>query len=163
MIIEKNKVVSIDYVLTNENGDVLDSTENQDPLVYLHGAGNLISGLEAELEGQAVKSRIRTNIAPKDAYGEYDEKLVQTVPLSSMPNSEHIKEGAQFQIDTSQGPKIASITKVENGEFTLDLNHPLAGIALNFDVQVVDIRDATEEEIEKGHIHTEGCGCGHDH
>ncbi len=161
MIIEKNKAVSIDYVLTNEDGEILDSTQQQSPMVYLHGANNILPGLEKELEGKGLKGRLRTKIAPADAYGEYDEHLVQIIPLADFPNADRVKAGVQFEVDTSQGVKIATITKVEESEFTLDLNHPLAGQVLHFDVEVVDIRDATEEEIENGHIHTDGCSCGH--
>ncbi|MCP4749913.1 MAG: peptidylprolyl isomerase [Proteobacteria bacterium] len=163
MIIEKNRAVSINYVLTNDAGETLDSTQYQTPMVYLHGANNILPVLENALEGKTLKSRVRTKVTPGDGYGEYNEELVQSVPLSSFPNADKIKAGTQFQLDTSQGPKIATITKVENGEFTLDMNHPLAGQTLNFDIEVVDIREASAEEIEKGHVHTEGCGCGHSH
>ncbi len=163
MIIENNKAVSINYVLTNDNGEVLDSTQHQSPMVYLHGAQNILPALEKALEGKTLKGRARTKISPEEGYGEYIEELVQTIPLDSFPNSDKIKVGTQFQLDTSKGPKLATITEVGENDFTLDMNHPLAGQTLHFDVEVVDIRDATAEEIESGHIHTEGCGCGHSH
>jgi FKBP-type peptidyl-prolyl cis-trans isomerase SlyD len=163
MIIEKNRVVSIDYILTNDDGITLDSTQDQAPMAYLHGAKNILPGLEEALEGKTLKSRIRTKVSPKHGYGKYNEELVQSIPLSSFPNADQIKVGVQFELDTPQGPQIATITKVDNDEFTLDMNHPLAGETLHFDVEVVDIREATAEEIEKGHLHTEGCGCGHSH
>jgi FKBP-type peptidyl-prolyl cis-trans isomerase SlyD len=163
MKIKKNKVVSIDYELTSEDGNILDSTHNQEPLVYLHGANNILAALEKELEGKGIKGRLQTKIAPEDGYGIYDDQLVQKVPWADFPNADHIKEGAQFQVDTSEGAKIATITKVDDKYFILDLNHPLAGQVLCFDVNVVDIREATPEEIKNGHIHTEGCGCGHSH
>ncbi len=163
MDIEKNRVVSINYVLTDDDGITLDSTQDQAPMAYLHGANNILPGLEEALEGKTVKSRIRTKVSPKDGYGKYNEELVQSIPLSSFPNADQIKVGVQFELDTPQGPQIATITKVENDEFTLDMNHPLAGITLHFDVEVVDVREATAEEIEKGHLHSEGCGCGHSH
>ena len=163
MIIEKDKAVSINYVLTNEAGEELDSTQYQGPMpmVYLHGARNILPVLEQALEGKSLKARVRTQIAPGDGYGEYKEELVQSVPLSGFPNADKIKVGTQFQLDTSQGPQMVTITKVEDGEFTLDMNHPLAGQTLHFDIEVVDIRDATAEEISAGHIHAESCGCGH--
>ncbi|MBT6614663.1 MAG: peptidylprolyl isomerase [Deltaproteobacteria bacterium] len=163
MIIEKNRAISINYELTNDAGEVLDSTQYQDPMIYLHGANDILPALEKALEGKSLKARVRVKVSPEEGYGEYNEELVQSIPLSSFPNSDKIVVGTQFQLDTSQGPKIATITKIEGAEFTLDMNHPLAGQTLNFDIDVVAIRDATPEEIEKGHIHTEGCGCGHSH
>ncbi|MBU2509754.1 peptidylprolyl isomerase [bacterium] len=163
MIIEKDKVVSINYVLCNEEGLELDSTQFQDPLVYLHGASNILPKLEEELEGKGVKARVRVKISPKDGYGEYIDELVQSFPLSKLPNADKVKVGVQFQLNTPQGPTMATITKVEDGNFTVDMNHPLAGQTLNFDIEVVDIREATTEEKDTGHIHGEGCGCGHSH
>ena len=163
MIIEKNSVVSIDYVLTGDNGETIDSTQHRGPMVYLHGADNILPALEAGLEGKTLKSRVRTKISPKDGYGEYRDEMAQSIPLADFPNADQVKVGTQFELDTPQGPQIATITKIENGEFTLDMNHPLAGETLYFDVKVVDIRAATDEEIAKGHIPTKGCGCGHSH
>ncbi len=162
MIIEKGKAVSINYVLTDDKGEELDSTQYQDPMVYLHGADNILPKLEEVLEGKSIKSRAKTKLTPEDGYGVYRDELVQTVPLDGFPNADQVKVGTQFQLDTPEGPKIATITRVENGEFTIDMNHPLAGQTLHFEVEVVDIRDATAEELEAGHIHVE-CGCGHSH
>jgi FKBP-type peptidyl-prolyl cis-trans isomerase SlyD len=163
MIIEKNSVVAIDYVLTDGNGEMVDSTQDQEPMVYLHGANNILPVLEDALEGKSLKSRVRIKVSPADGYGKYKEDLVQSIPLSSFPNADQVKVGTQFELDTPQGPQIATITKVERDEFTLDMNHPLAGETLHFDIEVVDIREATAEEIAKGHVHVEGCGCGHSH
>ncbi len=163
MIVEKNKVVSINYELADDSGEVLESTQYQGPMVYLHGANNILPVLEEALEGKAVKAKVQTRVSPEQGYGVYQDELVQSIPLSTFPNSDQIKVGTQFQLDTSQGPKIATITKVEGDEFTLDMNHPLAGQTLQFAIEVADIRDATEEEIEKGHVHSDGCGCGHSH
>lgn len=163
MIVEKNKVVSIDYVLTDDNDDVLDSTQGRGPMEYVHGAGSVLPALEESLAGKSTKGRLRITLPPDQGYGEYSEELVQSIPLSTFPNADAIRVGVQFQLDTSQGPKIATITKIEGDEFTLDMNHPLAGKTLHFDVEVANIRDATAEEIENGHVHQEGCGCGHAH
>jgi FKBP-type peptidyl-prolyl cis-trans isomerase SlyD len=163
MIIEKDKVVSIDYVLTNEGGAILDSTQDQGPMVYLQGAQNILPALEEALEGKAVKARVRKTIMPAEGYGEYNPELSQNYPLSQFPNPDKIKVGTQFQLDTPEGPMVASITKIEDEELTVDMNHPLAGQTLHFDIEVADIREATAHEIEKGHIHTEGCECGHSH
>ncbi len=163
MIVEKNKVVSIDYNLSSENGDIIDSTHGHGPLTYLHGARNILPKLEEALEGKSVKARVRTILTPEDAYGDYDDRLVQSIPLEGFPNADKVVLGTEFELETSQGPALARITRVENGEFTVDMNHPLAGETLHFDVQVMDIREATEEELEHGHVHNSGCGCGHDH
>ncbi len=163
MIIEKDKAVSIHYVLINEDGEELDSTQYQEPMVYLHGANNILPKLESMLEGKTIKARVRAKILPEDGYGKYNDELVQSIPLSDFPNADMVKVGTQFELDTPQGPTVATITKVENGEFTVDMNHPLAGQILNFDIEVADIRDATAKEIEEGHIHIKGCGCGHSH
>jgi FKBP-type peptidyl-prolyl cis-trans isomerase SlyD len=163
MIVEKEKAVSINYILTNQNEEMLDSTQNQAPMIYLHGASNLLPGLENALEGKSIKSRVRTIIPAEEGYGKNNPDLVQTVPLSTFPNSDKIEEGCHFQLETSYGPRTATIAKVANGEVTIDMNHPFAGQTLHFDVEIVDIRDATPDEIEKGHIHIEGCSCEHDH
>ncbi len=159
MIVEKEKAVSINYVLTNDNNEILDSTQGQPPMVYLHGADNILPGLENALEGKSLKSRIQTIIPAEEGYGKNNPELVQTVPLSTFPNSEKIEAGTQFQLETSYGPRTATIAKIENDEVTIDMNHPLAGQNLHFDVEIADIRQATVDEIEKGHIHAEGCGC----
>ena len=160
MIVEKEKAVSINYVLTNDSDEMLDSTQHQAPMVYLHGASNILPGLEDALEGKSIKSRVRKIIPAEEGYGKNNPELVQTVPLSTFPNSEKIETGTQFELETSYGTRLATIAKIENGEVTIDMNHPLAGQNLHFDVEIVDIRDATAEEIDKGHIHVEGCGCG---
>jgi FKBP-type peptidyl-prolyl cis-trans isomerase SlyD len=163
MIVEKNKVVSIHYELANDSGELLESTQQQGPMAYVHGGGNILPVLEDALEGKSVRARVRTEVSPAQGYGEYQSELVQSIPLASFPNADQVKVGTQFQLDTSQGPRLATITTVDEDTFTLDMNHPLAGQTLQFDIEVADIRDATVEEIEKGHIHTEGCGCGHSH
>ena len=160
MIVEKEKAVSINYVLTNDSDEMLDSTQHQAPMVYLHGASNILPGLEDALEGKSIKSRVRKIIPAEEGYGKNNPELIQTVPLSTFPNSEKIEAGTQFELETSYGTRLATIAKIENGEVTIDMNHPLAGQNLHFDVEIVDIRDATAEEIDKGHIHVEGCGCG---
>ncbi len=162
MIIEKDKAVSLDYTLTNSEGEILDSTQQQTPLVYLHGAGNILPRLEEALEGKKIKSRIKKTLVPEDGYGDYNPQLAQSYPLSKFPNADKLKVGTQFQVDTSGGPVLATITKIENEELTVDMNHPLAGQTLHFDIEVVDIREATEEELKHGHIHSGECGCSHE-
>lgn len=163
MIVEKHKAVSINYVVYNDNDEMIDSTQNHGPLMYLHGASNILAVLEKALEGKTQNSRVRVSVPPTEGYGEYIEEMAQSIPLSEFPDADKIKVGVQFQLDTPQGPRIATITAVEDETFTLDMNHPMAGMTLHFDIEVADIRDATPQEIEQGQIYSAGCGCGQSH
>lgn len=160
MQIAKHKVVSIDYTLTNDAGDVVDSSAGGEPLVYLHGMHNIISGLENALEGKSAGDTLQVTIAPKDGYGERVDAMVQTVPRELFQGVDQLEVGMQFQANTDSGVQVVTITAVEGDEVTVDGNHPLAGENLNFDVTVVDVRDASDEEIEHGHVHGPG---GHQH
>lgn len=162
MTIEDQRVVNIHYTLRNTQGEVLDSSEGRAPLAYIQGIGNLIPGLEAELNGKQVGDKIKAVIAPKDAYGEYDEKMLHKVPKSGFrgEGDEQVQVGMQVQVDTGEGHAIATVTAVEGEDVTLDLNHPLAGEELHFDVEIMGVRAATEEELQHGHAHGEG---GHHH
>jgi len=153
MQIAKHKAVSIDYTLTNDAGEVLDTSKGQEPLSYIHGVGALITGLENAIEGKAAGDHINVSIQPEDAYGLRDDTLVQTVPREAFGGVEELEEGMCFQASDDQGPQTIMITKIEGDEVTVDANHPLAGMPLNFDVQVVAVRDATKEELEHGHTH----------
>ena len=159
MQVGKNKVVSIDYTLTNDGGQVIDTSQGREPLTYLHGAGNLIPGMEGGLEGKAAGDQTKLTIAPADAYGERDEQMVQDVPRSAFGTAD-VKAGMQFQARTPEGPRVVTIVGVKDDQVTVDANHPLAGQTLHFDVKVVDVRDATAEEISHGHVHGAG---GHQH
>ncbi|MCB0278316.1 MAG: peptidylprolyl isomerase [Calditrichaeota bacterium] len=160
MTISKDKVVHIHYTLTNNEGEVLDSSEGREPLAYLHGNGNLISGLENELNGKKKGDKLSVKIQPEDAYGLRDEALIQDVPLSNFTKPDEVEIGIQFQIQTNEGVKIATVVDKKEDEATLDLNHPMAGIELNFDVEIIEVRDASKEELSHGHVHGEG---GHHH
>ncbi len=153
MKIEKNKVVSINYTLKSDSGEVLDSSEGREPLEYIHGMGNLIPGLEKELDGKGAGETLQAVIAPAEAYGEYSDELVQTVSRTQFENPDDIREGAQFQVQTQHDVRIATVTTVEGDNVTLDLNHPLAGETLHFDVDVVSVREASAEELDHGHVH----------
>jgi FKBP-type peptidyl-prolyl cis-trans isomerase SlyD len=154
LLIGNNVVASIHYTLTNNSGEVLDSSEGAEPLAYLHGAGNIIPGLENALAGKAAGSSLQVNIAPADAYGELQPELVQVVPREAFQGVDEIEPGMAFEAQDPQGQARRIIVKdVEGDEVTIDANHPLAGVELNFDVQVVDVRDASEEEIAHGHVH----------
>lgn len=161
MNIQKNSVVTVHYELKDGTGEVLDSSSGQEPLVYLHGSNNIIVGLEEQLEGKKVGDNIKAEIAPEKGYGMPVDALVQTVPGDAF--GEEIKQveiGMRFQAETEQGPVPVVVTAIEDGMVTVDGNHPLAGKDLFFDVSITDIRDATAEEIEHGHVHGPG---GHQH
>lgn len=160
MQIESNKVVNIHYTLTNEEGEILDSSSGQEPLAYIHGIGNIIPGLEKALEGKTVGDRFKVTIAPADGYGERDNDLIQTVPREAFEGVDEILPGMQFQAQSSEGVQLVTVIDVEDDDVILDGNHPMAGITLNFDVEVADIRDATSEELDHGHVHGAG---GHHH
>lgn len=154
MNIEDKRVVSIHYTLTNEQGDTLDSSAGQDPLKYLHGASNIIPGLEAALEGKGVGDQLKVTIQPEDAYGEINEALVQVVPREAFEGIDDIQPGMQFQAGGPEGQvQIVTVRAVGEEGVTVDANHPLAGQVLNFDVTVEQVREATEEEIAHGHVH----------
>jgi FKBP-type peptidyl-prolyl cis-trans isomerase SlyD len=160
-MISKNSVVTMHYELKDEGGEVLDSSNGKDPLVYLHGANNIIIGLEEQLEGKSVGDAFTAVVEPEKGYGMPVDALVQQVPESAFGDDvESIKVGMRFQAETEQGPVPVVVTKIENGTVTVDGNHPLAGKQLSFHVSIESIRDASEEEIEHGHVHGPG---GHQH
>ena len=156
MTITKDAVVSIHYTLRDNKGNILDSSTGKDPLRYLHGHGNLIAGMEEGLEGKASGEQVDLKIAPEKGYGEKNEKLIQKVPKSAF-GDQQVDKGMQFN---TQNGQVVTITEVGKEEVTVDGSHPLAGVDLNFEVEVVNIREATKEELEHGHVH--GLG-GHAH
>lgn len=153
MQIANNKVVSIHYKLTNDEGSILDSSEGQEPLAYLHGLGNIIPGLENALTGRAVGDKFTVTIPPEDGYGERDNEMVQSVPKSAFQGVDQIQPGMQFQAQSPEGMQLVTVIDVDGDEVILDGNHPMAGITLTFDVEVTEIRDATAEELDHGHVH----------
>jgi len=159
MTLEDNKVGLIEYTLTDESGETLDAS-NGNPLAYLHGHGNLIPGLEKELLGKTVGDKFTATIAATEAYGERVEQLVQTVPAEMFQGVESIEVGMRFEAQSEQGMHSVEVTAVEDGKVTVDGNHPLAGLPLTFDIEIIGVRAATDEEIEHGHAHGEG---GHQH
>ncbi len=160
MQVAKDAVVSIDYTLTGPDGAVIDSSSGREPLPYLHGAGNIIPGLEKALEGKSVGENIKVTVSPEEGYGQLDPKAVQAVPKSAFQGVPEIKIGMQFRSQGQHGMQVVTVTKIENDTITVDGNHPLAGVTLNFDVTIKEIRAASKEELDHGHVHGAG---GHHH
>lgn len=153
MTIAKNKVVAMHYKLTNDGGEVLDSSEGRDPLYYLQGYGNIIPGLEKEMEGKNIGDKFSVSIEAKDAYGEYDESLVQKIPREQFEQFPNLEIGMKFHIDSNFGPMVVTVDEINDENVTINGNHELAGVRLTFAVEVAEIRDASEEEISHGHVH----------
>ncbi|MBX7150883.1 peptidylprolyl isomerase [bacterium] len=160
MQVAKNTVVTIDYTLTNDDGEILDTSKGHEPLSYIQGIGNIITGLETAMEGRVAGDIFKVSIPPEDAYGIWEESLMQVVPMSAFGDMEGVEIGNQFQIQTAEGPRVMTVVEVTDDEVTLDGNHPLADMTLNFDVAVVNVRPATAEELSHGHVHGAG---GHHH
>ncbi|MAX97748.1 MAG: peptidylprolyl isomerase [Oceanospirillaceae bacterium] len=161
MTIAQQKVVTIHYkVVDVASGETIDSSEGGQPMTYLHGAQNIIPGLEAALEGKSAGDELEVTIAPEDAYGEYSEERVQKVPMEAFEGVEKVEPGMAFTAQTEHGPINLIVTEVDEAVVTVDANHPLAGKSLQFSVKVESVRDASEEELAHGHVHGEG---GHHH
>lgn len=160
MQIAQDKVVLIHYTLTNDAGETIDSSSGGDPLAYIHGQGNLIPGLEKALEGKQAGDKLNVKVGPAEGYGVRDDKLLQQVPKRQFGGA-NLQPGMQFHAQTSQGhARVVTVVRIQGDMVTVDGNHPLAGENLNFDVEVTEVRDATQEELEHGHVHGPG---GHHH
>lgn len=160
MQVAKNKVVTIDYTLKDDQGNVLDTSAGSDPLAYIQGMRNIIVGLENALEGKSAGDKVNVVVPPEEGYGEVNEQLRGEVDRSAFEGAEDIKVGMRFHAQTQHGTEIITVISVDGDKVTIDANHPLAGQSLHFDVEVVDVRDATEDEISHGHVHGPG---GHEH
>ena len=168
MKITKDRVASIDYTLTGDDGKVIDSSNGRGPLEYIHGKGNIIAGLENALDGKTVGEALLVSVTPALGYGEHDPKLIQPVPRSNFGGIEKIEVGMQFQARTPGGVHMVRVVNVDDENVIVDANHPLAGQTLHFDVKIVSVRDAKPEELEHEHVcHAEGgcgsCDCGGEH
>ena len=160
-MITKGKVVSLAYSLKNKDGEVLDQGDKNDPFAYLHGMNQIVPGLEKALEGLKKGDKKSVEIDPKDGYGEYDKALLVQVSKTQFPPSVQLREGMQFEGGAPDGaPLVFTIEKIETETVTVNGNHPLAGETLFFDVEVVEVRDATDDELTHGHAHGAG---GHHH
>ena len=160
MQVSSDKVVLIHYTLKDDAGEVVDTSGGGDPLAYIQGHGNLVQGLEKALEGKEKGSKVAVSVPPEEGYGKFDPKLIQRVPKRSMQSAGQIKKGMQFQARTEDGMRVFTVTALVGDMVTLDGNHPLADKTLHFAVEVVEVRDASAEELEHGHVHGAG---GHHH
>lgn len=165
MKVAKDLVVSLAYQVRTEDGVLVDESPASAPLDYLHGRGALISGLESALDGRVAGDVFDVDVGANDAYGQYDENLVQRVPKDVFVGVDELEVGMRFLADTDMGPVPVEITGIEGDEVIVDGNHMLAGQNLKFHVEVIGVREATAEELEHGHVHGEEGGCcgGHDH
>lgn len=161
MLIDNNKVITINYTLKNDDGNLIDES-NDGSFCYLHGADNIIPGMEQALHGKSKDDQLQLSLKPEQAYGEYIEALTQVVDRAMFDVNDTIEAGMQFQAQSENGQIIMiTVTEVDGDNVTIDGNHPLAGETLHYDITVIDVRDATEEEISHGHVHMPGHS--HDH
>lgn len=160
MIVEKNKVVEFDYRLTDADGELIEDTSESQPMAYLHGYGNILAPLEASLEGREEGDSLEVEITPEQGFGYRDESRVQRIPIKHLEFEGRLKPGAVATVNTREGRRQIVVRKVGRFNVDADLNHPFAGLTLNFDITLVSIRDATSEELDHGHAHGPG---GHSH
>jgi len=164
MKITEKCAVSIHYRLSDAKGQLVESSFESEPMIYLHGTESMIPGLEAALEGKEQGDVLDVTVDAEQGYGPYHEGLCQEVPLSAFGDIEDIVPGMRFIAETEMGQRPVQITEVKDDVAVVDGNHPFAGQTLSFNVEVLEVRAATEEELAHGHIHAEGASCGgHEH
>ena len=157
MKITASKVVSMQYQISEANGEILETSEPGDEWCFLVGSGELPPGLEKALEGHAVGDSVSVTLSPTDAYGEREEGLIQSIPRSELGEDMEVEVGDKLEAETDDGWDFVTVVALDDDTVTIDGNHELAGKTLKFDVQIVEVRDATPEELEHGHAHGEGC------
>ncbi|TCO73713.1 FKBP-type peptidyl-prolyl cis-trans isomerase [Chromatocurvus halotolerans] len=160
MNIDRNTVVTFHYTLRNAAGDQLETSRGGDPSAYLHGAGNILPGLEKDMEGRTAGDIFSVSLTAQDAYGERDPERQQRVPVKHLVFKGRLRPGMLVQINTDKGRRAATVIKAGKFSADLDTNHPLAGQDLVFDIEIVDVRAASREEIAHRHVHGPG---GHQH
>ncbi|WP_257388301.1 FKBP-type peptidyl-prolyl cis-trans isomerase [Tahibacter caeni] len=160
MQIAERRVAAFHYTLTNDKGEIIDSSEGREPLVYLHGVGNIVPGLEREMSGKKAGDSFNVVVAPEEGYGVHHAQLIQRVPREAFQGVDTIEPGMQFHANGPQGPMTVTVAAVDGDTVTIDGNHPLAGQSLHFAIEITDVRDASPEEILHGHVHGAG---GHHH
>jgi FKBP-type peptidyl-prolyl cis-trans isomerase SlyD len=161
MKIEENKVVGMHYTLKNKMGQVLDTSEGQEPLYFIQGIGNIIPGLESALEGKKTGDKFNVSVEPSQAYGEYSAEMVLEIAREELAHIDGLAEGMRLQSENEDGQMaVLKVTKITEETVTVDGNHELAGMHLHFDGEIVEVREAAPEELEHGHVHGPG---GHHH
>ncbi|MBS0212538.1 MAG: peptidylprolyl isomerase [Proteobacteria bacterium] len=160
MLIADRAVALFHYTLTDPAGAVIDASPAGQPLAYLHGAGNIVPGLEQAMQGRSAGDRFDVIVSPEQGYGERDPGLVQVVPRAAFQGVDSIEPGMQFQAQGGHGPMLVTVAAVDADSVTVDGNHPLAGVPLHFAVEIAQVREATAEELAHGHVHGAG---GHHH
>lgn len=160
MQVSEHKVVTLNYEVVDDQGQLIDRSEDDGPLAYIHNTGQLIPGLENALEGRSQGDRLSIDVPPDQGYGERDEEGVQTVSRDQFDDDAAIEAGMQFEAQDDDGHQIVTVVGVDDDNITLDTNHPLAGKTLHFEVEIIEVRDATPEELDHGHVHGPG---GHQH
>jgi FKBP-type peptidyl-prolyl cis-trans isomerase SlyD len=160
MQIAVNSVVTFHYTLKNSAGEVLDSSLGNEPMTYLAGAGNIVPGLEQQMLGKVAGDAFHASVAPADGYGVMNPAMLRVVPKDAFPPGVNVEVGMQFGTQTPQGPMAIVVKSIDGDSVTVDGNHPLAGVTLHFDIEVLAIRSASAEELAHGHVHGPG---GHHH
>ena len=161
MSFEKNQVVTFHYSVTNENKEVVDSSFSAEPLAFLAGQNQVLPKVEETLNGMLLNTKKTVTLSPQEAYGEYNEEHIQQASRGNFPADTKLEIGMQFMADMEDGGHMPFIIKaIEGDQVTIDFNHPLAGQTLTFDLELIEVRDATEEELSHGHVHGPG---GHHH
>ncbi len=162
MKIAKNNVVVMHYAVSDSEGTLIDSSYEDKPMAIIQGTGYLIPGLDEALIDHKPGDKFEVSVACEDAYGERHDDYVQTVPREVLAGVEDLSLGTQLRATTDDGEQTVIVIDVQDDEITVDGNHPLSGLDLSFDVEIIEVREATADELEHGHVHSEG-GCGHNH
>jgi FKBP-type peptidyl-prolyl cis-trans isomerase SlyD len=162
MKIAKNNVVVMHYAVSDSEGTLIDSSYEDKPMEIIQGTGYLIPGLDDALIDHEAGDKFEVAVACEDAYGERHDDYVQTVPREVLAGVEDLSLGTQLRATTDDGEQTVIVIDVQDDVITVDGNHPLSGLDLSFDVEIIEVREATADELEHGHVHAEG-GCGHDH
>lgn len=160
MQIADRTVASFHYTLTSPQGEVIDSSRGREPLPYLHGVGQIVPGLEKAMAGRSAGDTFQVVVPASEGYGDSNPEMMQSVPRSAFPEDVEIAPGMQFEAQGPMGPVTVVVKSVDAETVTIDANHPLAGTPLHFDIEIVEVREASVEEVLHGHVHGAG---GHHH
>ena len=159
MPIAANTKVAIHYTLTDDDGKVIDSSAGKDPLNYIQGQGMIVVGLEKAMLGKEVGDKLNVDVIPSEGYGEYNEELVRPIPKTAI-QAEKIEPGMTFYANTPAGPIPLTVSRVEDENVIIDMNHELAGKTLHFAIEVVSAEPLSAEELKAMEEHAHHCCCG---